>query len=66
MLVLIAPTEHKIRIDVGYGLEGVLPNELVDQIIHEDFLAGLRANDYNGGIRSGVTRLVAVLERRYR
>jgi uncharacterized protein len=63
VLVLVAPTEREMRIEVGYGLEGILPDGLAGQIIREQFLPRFRDNDYNGGIRDGVARVVEVVEK---
>ena len=63
VLVLVAPAEHKMRIEVGYGLEGVLPDGLAGQIIREAFTPRFKADDYSGGIRDGVARLVTVVQK---
>jgi uncharacterized protein len=63
VLVLVAPTDREMRIEVGYGLEGVLPDGLAGQIIREDFTPRFRDGDYSGGIRNGVGRVVEVVER---
>src|SRR6476620_2211060 len=63
VLVLVAPNERKIRIEVGYGLEGVLPDGLAGQVIRDDFTPRFKANDYSGGIRDGVNHLVQVVEK---
>lgn len=63
VLVLVAPTEREIRIEVGYGLEGVLPDGLAGQVIREQFIPRFRDNDYDGGIRDGVARVVEIVER---
>lgn len=63
VLVLVAPNEREMRIEVGYGLEGVLPDGLAGQIIREQFIPRFRDDDYNGGIRDGVARVIEVVER---
>ena len=63
MLVLVAPNEREMRIEVGYGLEGILPDGLAGQIIREQFIPRFRDNDYNGGIRDGVARVVDIVEK---
>jgi len=63
VLVLVAPTEGEMRIEVGYGLEGVLPDGLAGQIIREQFIPRFRDDDYNGGIRDGVARVIEVVAR---
>ena len=63
VLVLVAPNEREIRIEVGYGLEGILPDGLAGQIIREQFIPRFREDDYNGGIRDGVARVIEIVER---
>jgi uncharacterized protein len=63
VLVLVAPNEREMRIEVGYGLEGVLPDGLAGQIIREEFTPRFRDGDYSGGIRSGVGRVLDVVEK---
>src|SRR5688572_12658020 len=63
VLVLVAPSEREMRIEVGYGLEGILPDGLAGQIIREQFIPRFRDNDYNGGIRDGVARVVDIVEK---
>jgi uncharacterized protein len=63
VLVLVAPNERDIRIEVGYGLEGVLPDGLAGEVIRDQFIPRFRENDYPGGIRAGVARVVEIVER---
>ena len=63
MLVLMAPAEREIRIEVGYGLEGVLPDGLAGAIIREEFVPRFREGDFNGGIVRGVTRVADVVRK---
>ena len=63
VLILVAPNDRAMRIEVGYGLEGVLPDGLAGQIIREDFLPRFRDDDYSGGIRDGVNHVVQVVEK---
>ena len=63
VLVLVAPSEREMRIEVGYGLEGILPDGLAGQIIRENFIPRFRDDDYNGGIRDGVARVIDVVEK---
>lgn len=52
-----------MRIDVGYGLEGVRPDGLEGQIIRESFLPAFRDNAYGRGIVEGTTRVAAIVRR---
>ena len=53
MLVLLAVDDHKYRIEVGYGLEGILPDAKVGDI-GRAMVPDLRANDYDGAITLAV------------
>jgi uncharacterized protein len=63
VLVLVAPNDHKMRIEVGYGLEGVLPDGLAGEVIRDQFTPKFKSNDYSGGIKDGVNRLVQIVEK---
>lgn len=63
VLILVAPDDREMRIEVGYGLEGVLPDGLAGQIRDEQFLPRFRENDYRGGISAGVGRIADIVER---
>src|SRR3989338_10513453 len=54
VILLIARDDRKLRIEVGYGLEGVLPDALASRIIREVVVPRFRASDYAGGIEAGV------------
>lgn len=54
VLVLVAPNDRKIRIEVGYGLEGAIPDITAGRIIDELMLPAFREDDYETGIASGV------------
>ena len=53
VLILIAPNEHKVRIEVGYGLEHVLTDGLCGQIINSYMKPAFEAGDYTAGIYTG-------------
>ncbi|NTV95015.1 MAG: TPM domain-containing protein [Thiobacillus sp.] len=53
LLVLIVPAEHKMRIEVGYGLEGVITDALSRRIIDEVFAPAFRANHFVDGLTLG-------------
>ncbi|MGZ5922465.1 MAG: TPM domain-containing protein [Rhizomicrobium sp.] len=60
-LFIIAPTEHKVRIEVGYGLEPILTDALSEVIIQQAVLPRFRAGDFNGGTEAGVAALIQQL-----
>src|SRR5262249_1299392 len=61
VLLLVAPTERKVRIEVGYGLEGTLPDAVGKLIIENGVIPRFRANDFAGGITRGVDDVIQVL-----
>ncbi len=61
-ILLVAPSEREVRIEVGYGLEGELTDAISRMIIEASILPRFRADDFPGGIRRGVEDIVAVLE----
>jgi len=61
VLLLVAPAEHKVRIEVGYGLEGTLTDALSQVIIASAIVPRFKANDYPGGIERGVDGIISVL-----
>src|SRR6266568_2856063 len=61
LLLLVAPKERKVRIEVGYGLEGTLTDALSNIIITGAIVPRFKANDYAGGIERGVDDIITVL-----
>jgi uncharacterized protein len=61
-ILIVAPNERRMRIEVGYGLEGVLTDALSSQIIRDVITPRFRDNDYPGGIDAGVDAIIAQLQ----
>src|SRR6202163_3667693 len=61
VLLLVAPNEHRVRIEVGYGLEGTLTDALSKVIITNAITPRFKAGDFNGGIARGVDDIITVL-----
>ena len=59
-ILIVAPNERKMRIEVGYGLEPVLTDGLSSTIIRNDITPLFKAGDFAGGINAGVDRIVTV------
>jgi uncharacterized protein len=57
-LVIVAPNERKVRIEVGYGFEGTLTDAVSKLIIENSIIPRLRANDFAGGIGRGVDDII--------
>jgi uncharacterized protein len=61
VLLIVAPREHKVRIEVGYGLEGRLTDALSSSIINRDILPTFRRGDFDAGVLAGTGSIIEVL-----
>jgi uncharacterized protein len=61
VLLLVAPNERRVRIEVGYGLEGTLTDALSQVIITNAIAPRFKTGDYAGGITRGVDDIITVL-----
>src|SRR4029079_441803 len=60
-LFVIAKDDRKMRIEVGYGLEGVLPDVIANRIIRENRAPAFREGKFADGINAGVDRIIATV-----
>lgn len=60
-LLIVAPNDRKVRIEVGYGLEGTLTDALSSLIIQNEILPAFRDGDMPGGIVAGTDAIIAQL-----
>lgn len=63
VLILVAPSDRVMRIEVGYGLEDVLPDGLAGQIIRETFLPAFGEGRFGPGIIAGTDRVASIVRR---
>lgn len=61
VLLLVAPTERKVRIEVGYGLEGILTDAVASAIIRNRIVPAFKAGDMPGGVLAGVQAILELL-----
>ena len=61
VLLLVAPNERRVRIEVGYGLEGTLTDALSKVIIANAITPRFKAGDFSGGVARGVDDIITVL-----
>src|SRR5215218_7421950 len=61
VLFLVAPTERKVRLEVGYGLEGALTDALSKVIIATAVAPRFKQSDFAGGINAGVDAVLSIL-----
>src|SRR5665647_458667 len=62
ILIVVVPSERRMRIEVGYGLEGTLPDILAGRIIQNIMAPRFRDGDFDTGITEGVNAVITVLE----
>jgi uncharacterized protein len=58
--------DRKMRIEVGYGLEGALPDVIAHRIQEDEILPRFRTSDYAGGIEAGVNGIIAATKGEYK
>ncbi len=62
VLLLIAKDDRKLRIEVGRGLEGALPDAVAKRIIDEYMVAPFKQGDFNAGVNAGVDRIIKIID----
>ncbi|WP_427965841.1 TPM domain-containing protein [Altererythrobacter sp.] len=61
-LLLVAPNERRVRIEIGYGLEGIMTDALSSLIIQNTIIPRFKAGDFPGGIVAGTDAIVQQLQ----
>ncbi|MBI2312205.1 MAG: TPM domain-containing protein [Betaproteobacteria bacterium] len=62
VLLLVATNDRELRIEVGRGLEGVLPDLIASRIVREIIVPRFKEGDFSGGIAAGVERIIGVVQ----
>lgn len=62
VILLVAKNDRRVRIEVGYGLEGAIPDALAKRIIVEAIAPRFREGNFYGGIQAGVNDLVKLID----
>ncbi|MFO1417733.1 MAG: YgcG family protein [Methylotetracoccus sp.] len=62
VLILVASNDRTVRIEVGRGLEGAIPDAIAKRIIAEDVVPQFRRGDFYGGLSAAVERLAAIID----
>jgi len=62
VLLLVAKDDRTLRIEVGYGLEGAIPDAMAKRVIEEVIVPRFKQGDLSGGIDAGVNALVRLIE----
>ena len=66
VLLIIAPNERKVRIEVGYGLEGALPDAMANSIIQNSILPAFKQKNYFEGASKGVNAIISAVKGEYK
>ncbi len=62
LVLFVFADDRKLRVEVGYGLEGQVPDAIVSRIIQETIVPRVQAGDRDGAIRSGIAALISAIE----
>ncbi|RMD48021.1 MAG: TPM domain-containing protein, partial [Ignavibacteria bacterium] len=65
VLLVVAKNDRKMRIEVGYGLEGALPDALASSIIRNEIAPYFKTGDYYNGIVSGLNAIISATKGEY-
>jgi uncharacterized protein len=60
-ILLVAKNDRRVRIEVGQGLEGALPDAIANRIITETITPHFKQADYDGGVEAGVNQIISVV-----
>jgi uncharacterized protein len=59
--LIVAKNDRRVRIEVGYGLEGALPDAVANRIIADTITPHFKLGDYDGGVEAGVDQMISVV-----
>ncbi|MES1146945.1 MAG: YgcG family protein, partial [Solimonas sp.] len=62
LILVVAKDDRRLRIEVGYGLEGAIPDSMASRVIDERITPRFREGDFYGGVRDGVDQLIRLAE----
>ena len=59
--LIVAKNDRRVRIEVGYGLEGALPDAIANRIVAETITPHFKLGDYDGGVEAGIDQMISVV-----
>jgi len=62
VLLIVAKEDRRVRIEVGYGLEGAIPDAAAKRIIEDDITPRFKNGDFYGGVRAGAERIMRTID----
>lgn len=60
-ILIVAKNDRRVRIEVGYGLEGALPDAIANRIVEETIAPHFKSGDFDGGVEAGVDQMISVV-----
>jgi uncharacterized protein len=60
-ILLVAKDDRRVRIEVGQGLEGALPDAIANRIVAETITPHFKQNDFDGGVEAGIDQMISVV-----
>ncbi len=63
VIILVAKDDRRMRIEVGYGLEGAIPDVIAKRIVSDIMAPKFKRNDFNGGLQDAVAAISAVIDK---
>jgi uncharacterized protein len=60
-ILIVAKNDRRVRIEVGQGLEGALPDAIANRIIDETIAPHFKLGDYDGGVEAGIDKMISVV-----
>lgn len=61
LVLFVMAADHRVRIEVGYGLESVVPDALAVRVINDEMVPRLQSGDNDGAVRAAVERLLGII-----
>jgi len=62
VILIVAKDDRRLRIEVGYGLEGAIPDATAKRVISETITPRFKAGDFHGGVSAGVDQLIGLVD----
>jgi len=62
ILVVVAKSDRAMRLEIGYGLEGAIPDAMARRLIDEVFIPGFREDNFYEGLSAGIDRMIKVVD----
>ncbi len=60
-ILIVAKNDRRVRIEVGYGLEGAMPDAIASRIVAETVTPHFKLGDYDGGVEAGIDQMISVV-----